>query len=260
MAWVFIRSVLTAVIVTAASAAFGGAAAQSYGPNGYGADPDGDSNPAVDTRLIARIGDAAEAALDPPFKVITFEAPPGKHGERIANQYARKYGVTFEGELFRQICEGPRYFRYDSECTYMRAPSGRFAALHKDRWGDPLKINFAAPVCAAALALYPTGGREGETYRVELQPYAEDDTPLKPVRYHFDWTKDTFRWRLMAGAFFPQTKAARLEVNIESRDDRRKPVRFLIDDVAFIQDECAEAMTIVDAGEEAALAADGTGE
>lgn len=216
----------------------GPASAQGYMPNGSGADPDGDSNPAVNTRLIARIGDAAEAALDPPFRVITFETPPGRHGDQIRQQYAKEFGVTFGGGLRRQICDGPRYFRYDSECTYLRAPSGQFAALHKDEWGRPLRIDFVQPVCAAALALYPTGGAEGETYRVTLRPYAEDGSALERVQFHFDWTQDTFRWRLMTGAFFLDRKAARVEVDIQSRDDRKKPVRFLVDDVAFIESGC----------------------
>jgi hypothetical protein len=232
-------------------AAFTSAGAQSYGPNGYGADPDGDSNPAVNTQLIVKIGDAAEASLDPPFRVVTFEAPPGSHGDSIRMQYADNYGVWFSRGLSRQICEGQRYFRYDSQCTYMRAPSGKYAALYDDAWGRPLRVRYSDPVCAAAFAIYPTGGEEGERFKITLQPYADDETKLTPVDYYFNWTQDTFRWRLMAEAFFLDQKANRVDVNIESKTHKEKVVRFLVDDVAYVSDECAQRL--VDVAAEAEL-------
>lgn len=236
----------------AAGALFAHTSAGAYEPNGYGADPDGDSNPAVNTQLIVRIGDAAEAQLDPPFKIVTFEAPPGSHGDSIRMQYADNYGVWFSKGLTRQVCEGQRYFRYDSQCTYRRAPSGKFAALYDDQWGRPLRVRYNEPVCAAAFALYPTGGEEGERFKVTLQPYASDDTALEPVDYYFDWTEDTFRWRLMAGAYFLDQKADRIDVNIESRTHKEKIVRFLVDDVAYVTDNCTQSL--VDVAADASIA------
>lgn len=242
-------------------ALFGAAGAQPVRWNGAGPDPDGDSNPATNTRLLVKIGDGAEAALDPPFKIITFEAPPGGHGDVIRKQYEKKYGVAFSRGLKRQICEGQRYFQYNSECTYLRAPSGRFAAVYRDDWGRPLRIRFSRPVCAAALALYPTGGKEGEAYKVTLRPYADDETELPKVDFEFTWTNDTFRWRMMAGAYFLDRKAARLDVNIESKKDKKKIVRFLIDDVAAIEDDPATpadecALWLADKGGATPLAAE----
>ncbi|MEE2693088.1 MAG: hypothetical protein VX640_16285 [Pseudomonadota bacterium] len=234
----------------AAAALYAGPAAAQYETdsgerhrNGVGPDPDGDTNPATNTRAMARIGDAAEAALDPPYQVITFETPPGKHGDKIGLQYAKDFGVTFGKGLSRQVCEGQRYFRYDSDCTYRRAPSGRYAALYQDEWRRPLEINFANPVCAAALAIYPTGGKEGEQYRVRIQPYTADGRKLARATVRFSWTQDTFRWRLMAGAFMLGERASRIEVNVDSIDDKKKNVRFLIDDVAFIESGCEETLT-----------------
>lgn len=236
----------------AASAALAGVASAQYNApavpatdrheNGLGPDPDGDGNPAVNTRAVARIGDAAEAALDPPYRVITFEAPPGKHGDKIGLQYGKEFGVTFGPGLVRQVCEGQRYFRYDSHCTYRRAPSGRFAALYHDEWRKPLQINFASPVCMMAVAIYPTGGREGEQYRVRLQPYAADGRRLPRATVRFNWTRDTFRWRLMAGAHLLNEGASRVDVEVESMDSRRKNVRFLIDDLAFMETGCNELL------------------
>jgi hypothetical protein len=222
-------------------------AAGAYPPNGYGPDPDGDSNPATNTQLFARIGDAAEAALDPPFQIVTFEAKYQNHGEAIRSQKAGERTVKFSKGLKRQICEGQLYFRYDTECTYMAAPSGKFAAVYRDDWGRPLIMRFEKPVCAAALALYPTGGEEGERYNVSLQPYGAAGKELTPASYQFEWTKDTFRWRLMAGAFFLNEKAERVDVNIESMKDPKKVVRFLIDDVAFIEDNCLQALANINA-------------
>ena len=214
--------------------------AAALAPNGEGPDPDGDSNPAVNTRLFARIGDAAEAALDPPFEIATFEAPRVRHGEKIVDEKAGARKIAFSKGLNRQICKGQLYFRYDTQCTYMAAPSGEMAALYRNEWGHPLKIKFEQPVCAAALAAYPTGGQEGERYELQLQPYDADGEKLEAAAHEFQWTKDTFRWRLMAGAFFEAEKAARVDVNIVSLSNPKKVVRFLIDDVAFIEEDCAQ--------------------
>jgi hypothetical protein len=214
-------------------------------PNGEGPDPDGDSNPAVNTKLFARIGDAAEAALDPPFQILTFEAPRVRHGEKVLEETVGeqdlKRKVTFSGGLSRQICKGQLYFRYDTQCTYMAAPSGEMAALYRNEWGRPLKVTFEKPVCAAALAAYPTGGQEGERYQIELQPYDAAGEKLDKVAYEFTWTNDTYRWRLMAGAFFGSDKAARIDVNFASLSNPKKVVRFLIDDLAFIENDCVQA-------------------
>ena len=209
--------------------------------NGYGPDPDGDGNPATNTRLFVRIGDAAEASLDPPWRVITFENRGG-NAEAIRMDYRSDYGVTFSKGLKRQVCDGPRYFRYDSQCTYLRAPSGRMAALYRDDYNRPLRIRFDDPVCAAALAVYPTGGEEGEEFRITLRPYDANGKRMHRVRHYFTWTNDTFRWRLMAITRFLDKKAARVDVEVESMWDEGKIVRFLIDDVAFIEDDCSRIL------------------
>jgi hypothetical protein len=215
--------------------------------NGAGYDADGDSNPAVNTRLIARIGDDAEAQLDPPFKIVTFEASARHHGDAIRKEKVDSRTVSFSPGLKRQLCTGQHYADYDTECTYMAAPSGKFAAVYRDEFHRPLQIEFEEPVCAAAVAVYPTGGKEGEKFKVVLQPYGVDGGELDAVEYQFNWTKDTFRWRLMAGAFFLDQKAKRLDVNVESKSDSSKNVRFLIDDVAFVEDNCALAIEDVNA-------------
>ena len=213
--------------------------------NGIGPDPDGDSNPATLTRGISKIGDAAEAAFDPPYQVVTFEAPPGSHDDSINKQYTNKYGVKFSKGLRRQICEGQRYFKYNSQCTYLRAPSGKYAALYADEFKRPLNIEFANPVCIAAMAIYPTGGKEGEQYEVTLQGYDSAGEKLDPATLKFTWTKDTFRWRHMAGAYYLEQPAHRLEVSMKSIDQSDKAVRFLIDDLAFVENSCDTAIDAI---------------
>lgn len=248
-----LKRTLFCVLAGAAAAALSAGAALAHpgdeaeAGNGAGYDADGDLNPAVNTRLIARIGDAAEAALDPPFKIVTFEASPSHHGDPVASERVDSRTIRFSPGLKRQLCDGRRYFSYDTECPYLAAPSGRFAAVYRDEWRRPLQIAFEEPVCAAALAVYPTGGAEGETFKVVLQPYAGDGAELQKVEYEFNWTHDTFRWRLMAGAFFFDRKAGRLDVSVESKADTSKIVRFLIDDVAFIEDDCALAIADINA-------------
>ena len=226
-----------AFLIAAMAAPTSAGAAQ----NGYGPDPDGDTNPATNTtRAIARTGAEAEAELDPPFRTITFEAAESGHDDVIRNEYKKEFGVQFSRGLRRQLCVGQRYFEYDSECTYLAAPSGAFVALYEDEYARPLRIRFEEPVCGAALAAYPTGGQEGEEFEVRIQPYKDDDTKLKPAKVKFTWTHNTFRWRNMVGAYFLGDRASRIDVSIRSMKDRKRPVRLLIDDVAFVNDGCEQ--------------------
>lgn len=208
--------------------------------NGVGVDGDGDTNPVTNTRAISRIGNAAAASFDPPYQVVTFEEQGAKHDQKLKNDFKDDYGVTFGDGVRRQLCKGQRYFQYNSHCTYRRAPSGKFAALYESEFGRPLSVAFDTPVCVAAMAIYPTGGKEGERYQVTLQGTDALGTALKPATTKFLWTKDTFRWRHMAGAYFMDKRAAKLEVSVKSLDRPKKNVRFLIDDVAFVTHSCEE--------------------
>lgn len=232
-------------------------AAPARGGNGLGPDPDGDGNPATNTRGFLRIGDAAEAAFDPPYRVITFEAPPGNHNEPLKTQYADKFGVAFGAGVRRQIC-GERYFQYDTQCTYLRAPSGRFAAIYRHDWGAPLTVTFAKPVCIAATAIYPTGGKQGEAFKVTLEPFAADGAALPKSEMRFTWEQNTFRWRLMAGVYMLKERATSVKMRVDSVDDPKKAVRFLIDDLAFIDTECEAALAKIEATEESATSATGS--
>lgn len=245
-------------LVLACAWASAAAAQNGYiaGPNGSGVDADGDGNPATNTRAFLATGDAAESAFDPPYRVVTFEAPPGGHGDRVDHAYAPSFGVTFDAGLTRQICAGQRYFQYDTQCTYRRAPSGRYAAFYRNDWGAPLKVSFARPVCIAAMAIYPTGGAEGERFRLTMQPFDAEGAPLPKARADFTWTADTFRWRLMAGAYMLQERAAAMTIRVDSLDRPKKAIRFLIDDFAIVEDGCSEALqTIKDVSGETAPAA-----
>lgn len=234
-----IRSGVVAAI--AASAAFASAshAQGQLHENGIGPDPDRDSNPATRTLALASIG-AEDARLDPRFSVISFEPPPGRHGDHVRNQYASKYGVSFGKGLDRQVCEeGQRYFQYDTLCSYIAPPSGAFAAHYRTDRREPLSVAFADPVCAAALSIYPIGGREGERFEATLTPYS-GDRKLKPAKIRFAWTQDTFRWRTMVGGFFLDQSADRLEIMLKSKDPAAKSdiVQFLIDDFGTIKTGC----------------------
>jgi hypothetical protein len=241
------KSLLGTLVFGAAVALIGAAAPGAYAQeNGIGADPDGDGNPATNTRAMVRIGAPADEKLDPAFRVITFEPPPGKHGDNIGAHYSKKYGVTFGERLKQQICEGQRYFQYDSLCTYLAPPSGSYAAVYRDDWKRPLTIKFDNPVCAASMAVYPTGGKEGERFRITMQPWKDENTKLAPARITLTWTKDTFRWRSMVGAFFKGAGATRIEVMVESRDRKSDFVQFLIDDVAFVESGCDELLAEIE--------------
>lgn len=250
---------LTATLTVSATGAAGAATFALRG-DGVGADPDGDGNPAVKTRGFMRIGDAAEAAFDPPWRVVTFDLPPGKIGERLTTQYAPHFGVSFSTGLTRQLCNGQRDGYFDTQCTYLRAPSGRIAAAYRDDWGAPLEIRFEAPICAAAMAIYPTGGKEGERFRIRLTPFAENGDALPKQDLFFTWTENTFRWRLMAGVETLDKLATRLRVTVDSLDNPTVAVRFLLDDVAYLAGApCAKFRAVANAsGSGAKQSADAT--
>ncbi|MFN0024914.1 MAG: hypothetical protein ACKVS5_13560 [Parvularculaceae bacterium] len=250
MATPFLSGFSTAFVAACAAASVLASAALAQSgvdhENGTGPDPDGDSNPATRTYALASIG-AADARLDNLFRVISFEPPPGVHGDKIRGQYVKRYGVGFGKGVKRQICEeGQRYFRYDTLCSYLAPPSGAYAAHYRDDYLRPMNVTFEAPVCAAALSIHPIGGREGERFVATLQPY-RGDRKLAPVKIRFAWTQDTVRWRTMVGGFFLSESADRVEITLRSRapESKSDTVQFLMDDFSFIETGCEKALEAI---------------
>ncbi|MEM9495697.1 MAG: hypothetical protein AAGA09_06800 [Pseudomonadota bacterium] len=221
--------------------------------NGIGADPDGDTNPATDTGAISIAGAGSETPDAGHRAVIRFEAPPDArnsgHGDQITDDYAEEFGVTFFPKVTRQICAGVRHFRYDSACTYEAAPSGEYAAVYRDNLNRPLIVEFERPVCIVTMATYPTGGKENEPFSVEIQGWTEDGAPLEKVRADFVWNRQTVRWRQKIGAYYLEDRAKKIAVNMRSRDGStaRDVLRFLLDDFAFVDEGCADALQRINA-------------
>lgn len=239
------RALLLAALANLAMSAPFVACAQSN-ENGYGPDPDGDTNPATRTRAVANVG-ATDVKLNPRFTIMTFEPPPGVHGGKIRDQYAEKTGVAFGEGLRWQICDDQRYFQYDSLCTYIRPPSGLFAAYYRDDRKSPLRISFRKPVCAVMASIYPPGGREGEKFTATLKAKNAENEDAGAATITFAWTQDTFRWRIMAGGFFLKEPASRLEVSVARSDNPGDVVQFLIDDLAYIETGCDAALSEIKA-------------
>ncbi|MEZ5894113.1 MAG: hypothetical protein R3C58_13345 [Parvularculaceae bacterium] len=239
--WGFLLAALAAGSFVSLGA---GAQAQVH-ENGIGPDPDNDTNPATITGVIERAGDAAEAARDPHFRVITFEPPPGKHGEPLRDEYVKDFGVKFGRGVTRQICEGQRRFQYDSMCTYEAAPSGSYAAGYLNYLNAPLYIEFSAPVCVVAMAIYPTGGAEGEPFTVTIDGFDENGARLPSAKASFEWTRDTVRWRNMAGAYYVGARAKKIAISIRSGNpaQARDVLRYLFDDFAFVQEDCDQVIS-----------------
>lgn len=240
MATIKIRALPLAAIAVLAMSAPIGALAQSN-ENGYGPDPDGDTNPATRTRAVANVG-ATDVNLNPRFTIMNFEPPPGVHGGKIRDQYASKNGVAFGKGLKWQICDDQRYFQYDSLCTYIRPPSGLYAAYYRDDRKSPLKISFNKPVCAVMMSIYPPGGREGEKFTATLKAKNSKDEDAGTATITFAWTLDTFRWRVMAGGFFLKEPASSLDVTIARAENPGEVIQFLIDDLAYIETGCDAAL------------------
>ncbi|MEM9617092.1 MAG: hypothetical protein AAF936_03950 [Pseudomonadota bacterium] len=215
--------------------------------NGIGPDPDNDTNPATNTGAISIVGDAALAADDPPYSVITFEAPPGRHGDIIETTYKNDLGVSFGPGLTRQVCDGQDFYQYNSMCTYAAAPSGKFSAGYLSYLNQPLRIEFERPVCVVTMAIYPTGGKEGEPFEFTIEGWTNDGVELPAAKAEFEWTKDTVRWRHMAGAYFLDEPATKIAISMKSKDavESKKVLRYLIDDLAFVETNCDEALASI---------------
>ncbi|GJL93818.1 MAG: hypothetical protein DHS20C05_02230 [Hyphococcus sp.] len=212
--------------------------------NGIGPDPDRDSNPATNTRIIPFIADATQASDDPPYHVITFEPPPGRHGEAIIKDYETDYGVKFGNGLSWQICEGQRRYQYDSMCTYEAPTSGTFSAGYMNYLNSPLMIEFERPVCVVTMSIYPTGGKEGEPFEFTIQGWTQSGEKLSTAKADFKWTNNTVRWRNMAGAYFVDQRAMKITVSMASKDPKeaKETLRYLIDDLAFVDEGCEAAL------------------
>jgi hypothetical protein len=212
--------------------------------NGVGPDPDGDTNPATDTRVVSFIADAEAADGDPPYTVITFEPPPGKHGEAIRQDYAAEFGVKFGKGLTWQICTGKRLFYYDTMCTYEAPTSGKFSAGYLNYLNAPLSIKFEKPICVVTMSIYPTGGKEDEPFEFKIQGWNEAGDKLSDATAEFRWTANTVRWRNMAGAYFVDQRAAKITISMRSKDpsQAKDTLRYLIDDLAFVDEGCDAAL------------------
>ncbi|MEO0400537.1 MAG: hypothetical protein AAF224_14080 [Pseudomonadota bacterium] len=211
--------------------------------NGIGPDPDGDSNPATDVYGFYQQTADAAPEIDPLFNVINFEPPPGKHNDVVRAQYKSGFGVSFSRGLRLQKCDGQRYFEYNTRCIYEAPASGKYAAVYHDDQRRPLRMRFDQSVCAAALSIYPVGGREGENFTVTLDLYRTEgtgddrlDKKINSAKVDFTWTKNTFRWRSKVIAFLEDKAADRVDVSIRSKDKGRTKnnVDFLIDDLAYV--------------------------
>lgn len=214
--------------------------------NGIGPDPDGDSNPATDTRVLPFVGRVLVDAKGSTFPVVHFEPPPGTHGEPIVQDYYGKYGVQFGPGLTWQICEGQRHFQYNSMCTYQAPTSGRFAAGYRNMLNRPLAIEFDQPVCLVTMSIYPTGAKQDERFVFEIQGWDADERPLDQARVEFEWEQETVVFDNIAGAYFMDTPAKRITVSMQSLDSHNpaniETLRYLIDDLAFISGSCDAAV------------------
>ncbi|MEO1251114.1 MAG: hypothetical protein AAFW81_02060 [Pseudomonadota bacterium] len=224
--------------------------------NGIGPDPDGDSNPATDTRVVPFVGDLIIGADGTVLPVIQFEPPPGEHGEAILQDYSSKYGVTFGPGLSWQICEGQRHFQYNSMCTYEAPTSGKFAAGYLDYLNQPLTIEFSEPVCLVTMSIYPTGGEADERFRFTIEARDENDDLIDVAHEDFEWSQSTVRFRNIAGAYFVNSAAKSISVSMKSLteakrrkesasldDDRQvDTLRYLIDDLSFVSRDCDSAV------------------
>ncbi len=215
-----LKAGLLSGVLAAGALASAPASAQS---NGIGLDADGDTNPATDVHGFYQSSDSAGDDVNKALEIVTFEPPPGQHGDVLRAQYKKGQGVGFSRGLRLQKCDGQHYFRYNTKCTYEAPPSGSFAAVYHDDYRRPLRVRFDEPVCAAIIAMYPTGGAENEVFEVTLDFYrksgegdaaTEDKIGSKSIE--FAWTNNTVQWRNKVMSFLESQAADRVDISMRS--------------------------------------------
>ncbi len=94
------------------------------------------------------------------------------------------------------------------------------------------------------MAIYPTGGKEGEPFEFKIEGWTEDGVKLTDAKAEFEWTKNTVRWRHMAGAYFLDEPVTKIAISMKSKDgsQAKKILRYLVDDFAFVENNCDEAL------------------
>ncbi|MCK5746830.1 MAG: hypothetical protein KAH44_11475, partial [Oricola sp.] len=124
-------------------------------------------------------------------------------------------------------------------------PSGQYAAGYVNYLNAPLTIEFDRPVCVVTMAIYPTGGQEEEPFTVTISGWDENGAPLPAAKAEFEWTKQTVRWRHMAGAYYLGARASKITVGMKSgtASQAGDVLRYLIDDLAFVQDGCEDVLS-----------------
>ena len=214
--------------------------------NGIGPDPDGDTNPATITRVVAFQGASEKLNTSAPYHLITFEPPPGRHGELIIKDYGEEFGATFSKGLRWQECRGSRHGLYDSLCVYPAPTSGVFAAVYETANNKPLTIEFEKPACLATMSIYPTGGEDGEQFTLFISGWDEEGNRLTQASETFSWQKNIVRFDNLAGAFFDGAPAKKLSVTLTRANKPYENIRFLIDDLGFVSEQCETAVADIE--------------
>lgn len=197
------------------------------GPHdGRSTDYDGDGNPSTN---VHGFDQELDPAFDPPWLVLGFEKKNG-HGDAIKKATVNGHKLSFSDGLSRQICDGPRYFRYDSKCPYLKPPSGEFAAYYRNDLAKPLNVDFEKPVCAVSMAIYPSGGREGEEFEAIIEAYRDGElvTERRVAKaVDLTWSVDVIQPETSAGRFEEVGGFDRVAVRVRSTGAPRdeKPLR-----------------------------------
>jgi hypothetical protein len=102
----------------------------------------------------------------------------------------------------------------------------------------PLIVEFDNPVCVVTLAAYPTGGEQHEPFTLKIEGWDSGGYRLPDAEAEFSWSKHTVRWRNMAGAYYIGGRAKKIAISMKSGSpsEAGEVLRFLIDDLAFVQD------------------------
>ena len=217
--------------------------------NGIGRDHDGDTNPATETRSGAAFN-PSRTQYDSSYSVISFDDGAARSGKQVASSYQRDVGVAFSSGLTFEQCAPPQNTDHAGMCPYYAAPSGRFVGGFDAYHHGELRANFAREACVVAMSVYPTGGEAGEIFEVRLRGENPAGVPITEQTKVFTWRASTIKWQNEVGVYFTGDTAKNVFISVKSLRHPKRPVRFLIDDFAFVEVGCAKAIAKVRAAQD----------
>ena len=178
-------------------------------------------------------------------QLIDFEAVRTRDGRApvtLTNQYERSHGVRFGRGVSVHRCSGAYDEFSTSLCPYPRAASGDRAAMFDvEIGGSAMAVDFIEPVDAVSLRINPTGGGEGAQYLAQAAGLDAQGEVVAAASEDVAFSADNLNWPYIL-TLKGERPIVRIQIAMTLQGSslavarvNNRPVRFFIDDLAFLR-------------------------